>query len=89
MNVGAPELLIILVGVVPYAVIIWGIVDAAMRPDPVWQRAGQNKVLWVVLQVAGLFVCLAGLILSLVYLLAIRPQLARSQGPGSISDAGY
>ena len=89
MNLGTPELLILLIGVVPYAVILWGIIDAAMRPDPAWQRAGQNKVLWVALQVAGLFVCLAGFVLSLVYLLAIRPQLARQQGPGGISDAGY
>jgi len=89
MNIGAAELLILLIGVVPFAVIVWGILDAAMRPDPVWQRAGQSKVLWVALQVAGLFVCLAGLILSLVYLFAIRPQLARYQGRGGFRDAGY
>lgn len=78
MNLGAPELLIFLVAVVPLALTIWGIVDAASRPDWAWQRSGQNKVLWVVLQVVGLFVCL-GWILSIVYLAAIRPQVSRYQ----------
>jgi uncharacterized membrane protein len=79
MNLGGPELLlIVLVGLVPLALTIWGVVDAASRPDQAWQRSGQSKVLWVVLQVVGLFVCL-GWILSIVYLAAIRPQVSRYQ----------
>jgi hypothetical protein len=77
---GAPGLLF---GLATLAVTIWGIVDAASRPDWAWQRSGQNKVLWVVLQVVGIFVCL-GWVLSIVYLAAIRPQVARhQQGPPS------
>lgn len=76
MRFGAPGLLI---GLVILALTIWGIVDAATRPDWAWQRAGQSKVLWIVLQVIGLFVCL-GWILSVVYLAAIRPQVMRQQG---------
>lgn len=38
MNLGAPELLILLFGAVPYAVIIWRLVDAAGRPD--WADPG-------------------------------------------------
>jgi hypothetical protein len=75
MNLGAPELLILLV---PLALTIWGIVDAASRPEWAWQRSGQSKVLWIVLQVVGMFVCL-GWILSIVYLAAIRPQVMRYQ----------
>jgi hypothetical protein len=77
MRFGAPGALF---GLATLAVTIWGIVDAASRPDWAWQRAGQNKVLWVVLQVVGIFVCL-GWILSIVYLASIRPQLERHQGP--------
>ena len=80
MNLGAPELLILLIMVVPYGVIIWGIVDSASRPDWAWQRSGQNKTLWVVLQAVGLLLCLVGFILALVYLTAIRPQVAQQQG---------
>jgi uncharacterized membrane protein len=78
MNLGAPELLILLIGLVPLALTIWGIADAAGRPDGAWQQSGQSKVLWIVLQVVGLFVCL-GWILSIVYLAAIRPQVMRYQ----------
>jgi hypothetical protein len=83
MNLGAPELLIVLIGLVPLALSIWGIVDAASRPEWAWQRAGQSKVLWIVLQVVGIYVCL-GWILSIVYLASIRPQVAQNQqGPPS------
>lgn len=75
MNLGAPELLI---GFIPLALMIWGVADAASRPDWAWQRSGQSKALWIVLQVVGLFVCL-GWILSIVYLAAIRPQVMRHQ----------
>jgi len=81
MSVGAPELLILLLMVVPYGVIVWGIADSASRPEWAWQRSGQNKTIWVVLQVVGLFFCLFGFILTLVYLIAIRPQVAHHQGP--------
>jgi uncharacterized protein YybS (DUF2232 family) len=83
VNLGVPELLILAVGVVPYGVIIWGLVDAASRPEWAWQRAGQNKALWVVLQVVGLVFCLVGVILSIVYLATIRSQVARQQGPAT------
>lgn len=83
MNLGAPELLILLLAAVPYAVIIWGIVDAALRPEWAWRAAGQSRVLWIVLQVIGLFLCLVGFVLSVAYLTAIRSQVARQQGPAA------
>jgi hypothetical protein len=76
-------LLILTLMVVPLGVIIWGIVDAASRPDWAWQRSGQNKTLWIVPQVLGLFSCLVGFILTLVYLTTIRTQVAQHQGPES------
>jgi uncharacterized protein YybS (DUF2232 family) len=85
MNIGALELLVILlIGVVPYALIIWALVDAASRPDGAWQQSGQSKVLWIVLLAVGLLVCVIGVVLALVYLIAIRPAVARQQGgPGA------
>jgi hypothetical protein len=78
MNFGAPELSILTIGLVPLALSIWGIVDAASRPDSAWEQSGQSKVLWIVLQAVLIFGCV-GWIVSLVYLLAIRPQVARYQ----------
>ena len=75
-GLGAPELIIILFMLLLPAVIIWGIVDAASRPDAAWVAAGQNKTVWIVLQAVGLVFCGLGALVSVVYLLAIRPKLA-------------
>jgi hypothetical protein len=79
VNLGAPELLIIGGTVLPLVVIVWGIADAASRPAAAWVGAGESKTLWLVLQALGILFCLAGLVLSLVYLLVVRPKVARAQ----------
>jgi uncharacterized membrane protein len=75
MNIGAPELLIILIMLAFIVLPIWGIIDAATKPDHVWAAAGQNKILWIVLQ----FVL--GTLGALIYFLAIRPKLQAAPGP--------
>jgi hypothetical protein len=65
-GLGAPELLIILfILVLP----IWGIIDAAIRPDAVWAATGQNKIVWVLVQI---FLWTLG---AIIYFVAIRPKL--------------
>jgi nitrate/nitrite transporter NarK len=70
VNLGAPELLIVLTMFVLVVFPIWGIIDAALRPDDVWARANQNKVVWILVQI---FLSTLG---ALIYFLAIRPKLA-------------
>ena len=48
---------------------LWGIIDAAVTPDDQWARAGQNKILWVVLQLV------IGIIGAAVYFISIRPKV--------------
>ncbi len=43
--------------------------DAAMRPDDVWAAAGQNKIVWVLVEI---FLWTPG---AAIYFLAIRPKL--------------
>lgn len=76
MNLGAPELLIGLAAVAAVALPIWGIADAALRPSDAWRSIGQNRTVWIALQLVLTFVFGIGLIVALVYLLAIRPKLA-------------
>jgi len=79
VNLGAPELIVILaLWIVPLVVVVWGIVDAVSTPEAAWQRAGQNRTLWIALQAVGLLFCAVGLILSIVYFATIRPQLRRA-----------
>ena len=62
-------MLILLVFLVVFGVIpIWGIIDAAVRPDPVWAAAQQNKVVWIIVQV------FLGTVGTIAYVVAIRPS---------------
>ncbi|HVW33020.1 MAG TPA: hypothetical protein VHL53_10815 [Acidimicrobiia bacterium] len=75
MGLGAPELIIIL-GILAFMVLpIWGIVDAAMRPDEVWSAAGQSKLVWVLIEI---FLWTLGAALSFI---AVRPKLKAVGGP--------
>jgi hypothetical protein len=53
---------------------VWGLVDAAKRPDEAWTVTGQSKVLWILFMVVG------GAIVTLVYVFWPRPLL--NQYPG-------
>ena len=79
MSIGPTELLIILLALMGLALIVWGIVDAASRPEWAWQRANQSKVLWIFLQAFGFFFAGLGIVLAIVYFLAIRPRVAKAQ----------
>ncbi len=74
--VGVPALLATL------ALPIWGIIDAAGRPDVQWTTAGQSKGLWIALMAVGTVFRGAGIVLSIVYLAAIRPKLEAARGGG-------
>ena len=79
MNIGPTELIIILFTLAPLVLIVWGIIDAANRPNEAWVRSGQNKALWITLQAVSLVVCSVGWIISVIYFAAIRPRVAAAQ----------
>ncbi len=55
---------------------IWAVVDAASRPYGAFSAAGSSKVLWIVLIIVfWLFTWIIGVVLSIVYLAAIRPRV--------------
>ncbi len=68
---------VFLFAIAPLALGIIALVDSTRRPDDEWDRARQNKTLWVVLIAVGFLLCAVGLVIDLVYLLSIRPQLDR------------
>jgi hypothetical protein len=86
MSLGAPELLIIVgtmvLGILPFAFCIFGLVDASSTPDWVWLRAGQNKTLWIVLLAIGLLFCGFGLVVAIIYFASIRGSLKRAGESG-------
>lgn len=81
MNIGAPELLVILLlvgGLVALGGVVWAVIDAAGHPEWAWQQAGQSKVVWIVVPIVALVLCgVFSLILVGVYFTSIRPQVIR------------
>lgn len=84
------------------AVKLWALIDAAIRPAPLYVAADkQTKPLWVaILGVAialdlligrgflGLF-AVAGLIAAIIYLVDVRPRLREIQGGSRGSSGPY
>lgn len=82
-NLGIIEIFL-LVGLLFIVIPVWGIVDAAKRPDYAWSAAGQNKVLWIALQAAGaIFTGFGGVVMAVVYLVAIRPMVRAAEVTGA------
>jgi hypothetical protein len=52
-----------------WAVPIYAIVDAARRPDEVWEATGNSRAVWIVL------LLLAGVLAALIYFAVVRPRL--------------
>jgi phosphoglycerol transferase MdoB-like AlkP superfamily enzyme len=74
---GPTELLFVVLGIASLAFPLWGIIDAAQRPDWQWTSIGASRTTWIVLMAVFAFVCTpAGLVISVYYLAAIRPRLA-------------
>jgi hypothetical protein len=89
MNFGPSELVILLMGLVPLAVTVWAVVDAATRPDWAFVQSGQNKVLWIVLPIAASFFFCSGWLVAIIYLAAIRPKVVAAQSSGPGAPPGY
>ena len=84
MNLGAGELVVLLLiplSLAALALTIWALVDATKRPPWAWEAAGQNRTLWIVLLAVALVVGL-GIILTVVYLAAVRPKVIAAQDSG-------
>jgi hypothetical protein len=79
----------LVLGLAAVVLSIWALVDTLSRPAWAWEASGQNKTLWIILNIVGFFIC--GLVIALIYLLAIRPKVAAAQsggGPGGGTFGG-
>ena len=71
-----------MVGVASIGLCIWTIVDAARRPDYVFEASGQNKMTWIVLAAVGVTTCqLMGLVVAIIYLTSVRKKLDAAPVP--------
>ena len=63
-------------GSVPLALSTWALLDAAHRPEWAFAWVGRNRVTWVASCAAGMLFCGPGMIVSIWYLVRVRPQVA-------------
>jgi hypothetical protein len=72
-------LLLATVFAVPLALTVWALLDAARRPQWAWALADRSQAAWMAGIMFSAFTVLGGLVVSLVYLLRIRPSIAAAE----------
>jgi hypothetical protein len=56
--------------------VVWALLDAVGEPRYAWERAHQNRSLWLVLLGVGLLFCgIVGYLAAVVYFASIRDRL--------------
>jgi uncharacterized membrane protein len=64
---------------IPLGVSMWAFLDAARRPQWAWALSSHRQVVWMVAIPFGVLTVVGGLIISLWYLLRVRPVVAAAE----------
>jgi hypothetical protein len=64
---------------IPLALSVWALLDCAKRPQWAWALAGRRQVVWLAVILFGVISVVPGLVVSLLYLLRVRPVIARAE----------
>jgi hypothetical protein len=65
---------------IPLALSLWALLDAARRPGWAWALCGRSQVVWMASILCGVLCVIPGLVISLWYLLKVRPVVAAAEG---------
>jgi hypothetical protein len=68
-----------IVAAIPLALSVWALLDAAHRPEWAFALARRSRTAWVAATGFGILFCGPGVILSLWYLLKVRPGVAAAE----------
>ncbi len=75
-TLGTPEVFIVGMILLPFALVIWAVVHAASQPQAAWGSIGKSRGMWITILLVGLFFFgVVGLILAIIYLVSVRPKL--------------
>lgn len=61
---------------IPISLSVWALLDCAKRPAWAWALADRSRQLWMFAILCGILFVIAGLAISIWYLLRVRPQIA-------------
>jgi hypothetical protein len=66
----------VLLAAIPIGLSVWALLDAARRPEWAFSFVNRSRTAWVAACAIGVLFCGPGLLISLWYLLRVRPQVA-------------
>ena len=69
----------VLVASIPLALSMWALLDAAHRPEWAFALARRSRTVWVAATGMGILFCLPGVIVSIWYLVKVRPGVAAAE----------
>ncbi len=72
-------LLVALFFAIPLGVSLWALLDAARRPQWAWALGGRRQVVWMAVIMVGTLTVIGGLLVSLWYLVNVRPLIAAAE----------
>jgi vacuolar-type H+-ATPase subunit I/STV1 len=64
---------------VPLTLSVWALLDAAGRPEWAWALAGRRRVMWIAAILFGVLTLVVGLVVSVIYLVRVRPEIAAAE----------
>jgi hypothetical protein len=65
---------------IPLALSVWALLDCARRPAWAWALAGRSQLVWMATILCGVLCVIPGMVISLWYLLKVRPDIAAAAG---------
>ena len=70
---------------IPLALSLWALLDAARRPGWAWALSRRSQVVWIASILCGVLCVVPGMVISLWYLLKVRPAVAGAEA-GRFAD---
>jgi hypothetical protein len=64
---------------VPLGLSMWALLDITRRPSWAWALAEREQVLWLAAVLVGTLLLLAGMAISIWYLVRVRPLIAAAE----------
>ena len=68
-----------IVACLPLALSMWALLDAARRPEWAFALARRSRTAWVAATGMGILFCLPGVLVSIWYLVKVRPGVAAAE----------
>ncbi len=72
-------LVVAIVFAIPLSLTVWALLDAARRPQWAWALADRSQAAWMAGIMFSAFTVLGGLVVSLWYLLKVRPTIEAAE----------